>query len=420
MKRFDIGFSEAYRLAMANMPVLGETELPVPEAAGFVLASPVSARVDSPSVTASLKDGFAVVSNDLLSACPKRPASLEIIGCVAAGHHPDEAVGRGRAMRILTGAPLPPGADAVLAEEFSEVDGTRLLAYADALPGRNVQAAGDDVASGEILAESGSLVTPRLITRLTAGGVFRVRVRIKPKVGLLATGSEIILPGGRPARGKLFASNVAFQQAWLFGQGIETRVCAAGDSPDSIREAIGHLDRTCDVLITSGGAWKGERDLMVRVLDSLGWEMDFHRTRMGPGKSMAAGTLSGKPVFCLPGGPASNETAFTMIALPAVLKMAGHRHAPFLQLCGRLGKAVSGRIDWTQFVACELEAREPEPLLRPAKLKGRMGGMGRSPIVVVIPEGKEEIREGARVSFLCLDKSLFEWEISQTPSPFVA
>jgi molybdopterin molybdotransferase len=411
MSRYDIGFERAYTLALQNIRPIGETCLSVQKAAGYILAEPVTARVDSPSVDASLKDGYAVFSGDLREAGPACPVNLEIVGSVAAGGCMENSLAPGHAARILTGAPLPEGADAVLAEEFAEVEGRRLTAWADAGPGRNVQPAGDDVCAGEKLAAAGEAVTPRLVGRMTAGGVPQVRVYRKPKVGLLATGSEVLLPGSPMEEGKLYASNAALQRAWLETRGMAAELRAAPDAMEAIADAVRRLHTDCDVVLTSGGAWKGDRDLVVRALESLGWEMYFHRTRMGPGKSMAAGRLGEKPVFCLPGGPASNETAFLMIALPAVLKMAGFPSAPYLNLSGRLEAEITGRSDWTQFVACDVAAVHPEPLLRPARLKRRMGAMSRAPAIVRIPEGKERIPAGARVPFLCMERRIFEWPV---------
>ena len=411
MKRMDIGFELACQLALDNAFPIGVEQLELGDAVGCVLAEPVTARVNSPSVASSTKDGYAVFSGDTAAAGPDCPVTLEVIDHVAAGGRMKGAVKPGQTVRILTGAPIPDGADAVLAEEFADIGGKWITALADAGPGRNIQEAGADVALGEPLADAGRRVTPRLVGLFTAGGIETVRVFKKPRVGLLATGSEIELPGRPLTEGKLYASNVALQQAWLSEAGMAVELLSVPDAPADIADAVCRLHANCDVLLTSGGAWKGDRDLVVKVLEELGWEMSFHRTRMGPGKSLGAGRLNEKPVFCLPGGPASNEIAFTMVVFPALLKMAGLPTAPYLSLSGRLAEAVTGRSDWTQFIPCNIASIWPEIVLQPARRKSRMAGMNRTPAVFRIPEGVETIEAGARVKFLCLDRQVFEWPI---------
>ena len=429
MKQYDIGFDEAYRLAVGNAEPLGNETVLIQHAVGRVLAETAVANVNSPSVDASLKDGYAVISEDIAEAAPERPVELKVIDSVAAGGESGVRLTRGKVVRILSGAPLPDGATAVLAEEFTrefkEESGganksrskgkdapvTVITATNTAEPGRNVQPKGEDVTLGEELASAGTPVTPQIIGSLVAGGLSELPVFRKPRVGLLATGSEILLPGRPPVKGKLYASNIALQQAWLNSEGIETEVLISGDARDEIASAIEELHAACDVVITSGGAWKSDRDLVVKVMEALGWKMYFHRVRMGPGKPLGAGELKGKPVYILPGGPASNEAAFIMVVFPAVLKIAGYRRAPYLSLSGRLEREVRGQSEWTQFIQCEVPQVHPEIILRPKKMKSRLAAMSKTPAVVTIPEGVEALPAGSVVPFLCLDRAFMGWEI---------
>ncbi len=407
MKKYDISFDFAFQLAMENTRVVGAETINISAGVGRVLSSPVFAAVDSPTVDASLKDGFAVISSDLSGASESIPVKLDVIGYVAAGELAQQGVCPGTAMRILSGAPVPAGATAVLADEFTIRDGNHLHAFATAAQGRNILPKGSDVHCGEILGEKGRLLTPQLIGLLVAGGICDIEVYRKPKIGLLATGSEILLPGRPIAPGKLYASNAAFQQAWFNYIGFESTVAASGDSENAISDALVSMLGSCDVILTSGGAWKGDRDLVVKVLDGLGWKMLFHRVRMGPGKAVAMGFLKSKPVFCLPGGPASNEMAFMMIVFPAILKFSGYSHCPFICLTGRLEREITGQADWTQFIQCEIIQTHPEILLRPGKMKSRLAAMTRTHAIVKIPEGVERLPAGEQVPFICLNKDLF-------------
>ncbi|MFZ5569951.1 MAG: molybdopterin molybdotransferase MoeA [Thermodesulfobacteriota bacterium] len=407
MKRYDIGFQQALRLTLTHMPAPRKEILPILQAAGRICAEPVYSMVDSPSVDASIKDGFAVFSRDLTTASETAPVRLALSGRVAAGECSARKVLPGNALRILSGAPIPDGADAVLAEEFARTEGDTVLALADASKGRNILPQGADVKSGEILADAGMVITPPLTSLLVAGGIAAVPVFTHPRVGLLATGSEVLLPGRILEKGKLFASNVALQEAWLRTKKLETNLLHAADDGGAIQTAVADLLSRSDVVVTSGGAWKGDRDLIVKVLAAMGAEQIFHRVRMGPGKAVGLAILDGKPVFCLPGGPTSNEMAFLMIALPGILKMAGHSRFPYLRLTGALETPVNGQADWTQFVQCRIILQEDRALLRPEKLKSRLTGMFRTQALVEIPEGVTTLSAGQAVPYWCLDRSVF-------------
>jgi molybdopterin molybdotransferase len=407
VNKYDIGFDLAAQRALEIPLRIGSETINISQGVGRVLSSPVDAAVDSPTLDASLKDGYAIVSSDLAHASEASPVGLKIIGHCSAGDQTGLNVQPGTAVRILSGAPVPGGATAVLADEFTSKDGDLVRALATAEPGRNILLKGSDVSCGENLAQAGQMLTPQLIGLLVAGGICEVNVFRRPRIGLLATGSEILLPGSPITPGKLYASNAALQQAWFQCMGFETKVAASHDSEASIRNALTQMHASCDAIITSGGAWKGDRDLVVKVLNGLGWKMLFHRVRMGPGKAVAMGFLDSKPVFCLPGGPASNEMAFIMIVFPAILKYAGYAYSPYIGLTGRLEKEITGQKDWTQFVQCEIIQKEPEIILRPGKMKSRLAAMSRTHAIVKIPEGVESIPAGAQVPFICLNKDLF-------------
>jgi molybdopterin molybdotransferase len=309
-------------------------------------------------------------------------------------------------VRVLSGAPIPQGADAVLAEEFTQEQRGLVRATADAAPGRNILTKASEISEGEILVRTGEVFTPCKVGLAVAGGNEKVSVFRRPVVGLLATGNEVLLPGRRPETGKLFASNLAVQGAWLRSRSMTAVVRHAGDSFQSLTSSVECILSECDILITSGGAWKGDRDLIVKALDGLGWELIFHRVRLGPGKAVAMGILQGKPVFCLPGGPPSNEAAFLLIAFPSALRLAGYEGSPYPLLTGILDKDIGGQADWTQVVHCRA-AREGQSLrLTPLDLRQRLRPMTRADGLVLVPEGTELIPKGAAVEFLCLNDEI--------------
>ncbi len=402
-----IGFDEAFQLARTNVPILTEELRSTHEALGRTASRPIPARVDSPSVDASFKDGYAVRSGDVATATSSSSVELRLVGSVGAGESAKMVVGPKTAIRILSGAVIPKGADAVLAEEFTVNEGNIVRVFADAHSGRNILVRGTDVSAGEVLVQSGEKLTPAKIGILVAGGVTEVWVYRRPRVGLLATGDEVLLLDRPMNEGKVYASNIALQQSWLrsLGLGCSTGVC--GDSSDQLISYIKSTLSDLDVLITSGGAWTGDRDLVAKALDQLGWRPIFHRVRMGPGKAVRMGLLDGKPIFCLPGGPPSNEMAFFMIVLPALLRMSGCAKQPFPEFYGRLTQEVSGQSDWTQFVHCSVSTQESEFRVIPLDMTRRLSAMSRTQAIVKIPEGVERLDSQTVVPFTMVDGEYF-------------
>lgn len=407
-KKYNIGFDRAFQIAMTNTPLLSDESVTILDAVGRVVSRSIQATNSAPSVTSSLKDGFAIISEDIALAQPDHPVPLELIGRIEAGSDKIFHITSGKAVRILTGAAIPQGADAVLSEEFTTVKGNTIYACADSKKGRNIMAEGTDVQIGDLLISEGTEITPSAISCLVAGGITNVHVYKKPCTGLLATGDEILLPGAEFIKGKLFASNLALQKAWLKSKGFPTFFSISGDSFQQLSEEVLELHQKTDAIITSGGAWKGDRDLIVKVLDHLGWNKLFHRVRMGPGKAIGMGLLEGKPVFCLPGGPPSNEMAFLMIAFPAICKMAGYGNTPFVRLKGKLMSRVQGEPDWTQCIHTTIEKNKDEFFIHPIKFKSRLKSMAKAQAILVIPEGISEIDAGNTVNVHLLDHTIMK------------
>ena len=171
-----------------------------------------------------------------------------------------------------------------------------------------------------------------------------------PVVGIIGTGDEIVEPGKPLAEGKLYASNIMTLAGWCDKYKMKTRMTIIKDDHDAIFGALKILSDETDALITSGGAWMGDRDLVAQVLEGLGWKEVFHRIRIGPGKAVGFGTLNDKPVFILPGGPSSNLMGFLQIALPGLLALSGHANPGLPRINARLASELKGREpDWTDF-----------------------------------------------------------------------
>ncbi|MBK5102266.1 MAG: molybdopterin molybdotransferase MoeA, partial [Desulfobacteraceae bacterium] len=348
---------------------LPPVSLPVDEASGLVVAKDIVALVDCPSVPTSLKDGYAIISTDLQGASKPHPVRLKISGMATAGGDHDLVVETGSAVKVMTGAKIPAGADAVAAIEFISEEGGWVRCYRDAGPGKNILPQGTDVAKGSLIAAKGEVLTPAKTGFVAAGGIYTIQVHPRPRVGVIATGDEVVAPGKPLRPGQLYASNLVTLLSWLRHFRIQAEAAVVPDKDQEIRKSIETMLERVDVLLTSGGAWKSERDLTTRILAEMGGKTVFHRVRIGPGKAVALILLQGKAIFCLPGGPPSNEMAFLQIALPGLCHLAARLPVPFAFKTARLSAPVGGDIDWTQFVQARLEKKEGHWVVTPLKLK---------------------------------------------------
>ncbi len=394
-----IGYKQALQLSLDHVRVMPEETCLTMESLGRVASREIKAVVNLPSNNSSLKDGYALKSADIQWASPSNPVLLKVDGTCHAGQESSVEIVSGKAVRVMSGATIPKGADAVLAEEFSEFENGVVKVVADSHVGRNILWVGSDIRCGETLLNRGELITPSKAALLAAGGIMSLSLVKLPEIGLLATGDEIALLGKPLREGMVYASNVALQQAWLSSHGIGCNVEISGDSLDRLTGFIDAMTYQSDVIITSGGAWTGDRDLVTKALDRLNWKPVFHRVRMGPGKAVGMGLLREKPVFCLPGGPPSNEMAFLMIVLPAISIMLGRRSHFIPRIPGLLSETLEGQIDWTQFAHCDISMVDGEYHLRPLDMSRRLTTMGRAQAVVEIPEGVSKLECGTKVIF---------------------
>ncbi len=328
-----ITVEEALERVLAHLTPLKAEEVCLEEALGRVLAEDVVAEEDIPPFRNAAMDGYAVRGEEVAQAREDAPVRLRVVGEVAAGETPTVAVEPGTAVRIMTGAPLPAGADTVVPFEQTdegmpkvEMEPGWVRILEAVRPGKNIRQAGEDVHRGERVLERGIRLRPQEVGLLASLGRTRVRVTRKPRVAILATGSELVEPGRPLPPGKIRNSNAYSNYA---------QVLACGGEPlrlpiarDRISEISARLDRGlawgADLFITSGGVSAGEYDLVKKVLASRG-NISFWRVRMQPGRPMAFGEIEGVPLLGLPGNPVSSMVAFILFARPAILKMLGQR-----------------------------------------------------------------------------------------------
>jgi molybdopterin molybdotransferase len=394
-----VGFDDARELVLRSVSPLPGQQVLLAEAAGLVLAARAAARVDSPSVDASARDGFAVTAADLEQGDPEAGVKLPVVGSATAGTPWPGELTPGQAVRITTGAPLPAGADAVVMSELCEDAGDEVLVRDRPGVGRNVIPRGNDVGTGDPVAAAGDAISPGLAGLLAAAGIDRVEAVPLPRVALLAVGDEVVAPGQELGEGQLYASNLAFLDAWLGRLGIEHTAAVAPDRQGALAQVIADaIGRGAQAVITSGGAWSSHRDLVLPALGDLGWTQVFHRVRMGPGTGTAFGTLDGRPLFCLPGGPPSSAIGFLELALPGLLKMAGHEGPTLPVVRARLSAPAEGRRPgWTEFAQGRLDRDDQGLTVEPLQSGSRLKRIAAADCLIRIPEGADRIERGTRI-----------------------
>ncbi len=297
------------------------------DAVGLVLAEDVTAAVDLPGFDNSSMDGYAVQSRSLDGA-DTRPVGLRIVGEVAAGGAGAVAVGPGEAVRIMTGAPLPAGADGVIPVE--ETDGAAdgvVTCRASVAPGQFVRRRGEDVRAGSVVAHTGDVVGPRLVALIAASGHGECVVHRRPHVVVVSTGDELVAPGRPLGPGQIHDSNSVMLQTAAVAAGATAEIrSAVGDTDAELLAALGDVVARADAVVTSGGVSMGAYDVVKSALRHKG--VDFVRVAMQPGKPQGFGFVMGSagervPLFALPGNPVSSYVSFELFVRPALRRMMG-------------------------------------------------------------------------------------------------
>jgi molybdopterin molybdotransferase len=315
-----LSVEEALEAIVARVSVLGTERVEVLSALGRVLAEPVVSRREIPPWPNSSMDGYAVRAEDTA-----RGAALAVVGRVEAGGLPARVVGRGEAMRIFTGAPLPEGADTVVPQEDVEATGGR-IALRDTLErAAYVRQRGEDVRIGDRVLEPGTVLTAAEIGLLATLGFGQVRVHRRPRVAILSTGNELADLGTEPGPGQIPNTNTYTLMAQVLEAGAEpVSLGVARDRLEAIEERI-RASRDADVLVSSAGVSVGELDLVRDALTRAGAALHLWQVSMRPGKPITFGSLGERPVFGLPGNPVSAMVTFELFVRPALLKMGGRR-----------------------------------------------------------------------------------------------
>ena len=301
-------------------------ELTLLDAQGLLLAENITADFPLPSFDNSAMDGYAVRAVDTRDASRDEPLRLQVVGDVAAGAKTRSGMGPGLAMRIMTGAPIPAGADAVIPLEDTDRGLARVSIFRPARTGECVRRAGEDIGAGDPALGAGAALGPQQLGLLAALGRDRVTVRPRPRVIILSTGSELIEVGKRPSFGEVIDSNSYMIAAAAKDAGADARrIGIVIDDHAKLLDALESQLLRADVLVTTGGVSMGAYDVVKEALTELG-TVEFTRVAMQPGKPQGFGHIGDKiPIFCLPGNPVSSLVSFEAFVRPAIRKLLGKR-----------------------------------------------------------------------------------------------
>lgn len=313
--------AEALQRVLAGAAPLGIETVPLNEGLGRVLAEDITAQRTQPPADVSAMDGYAVRAADVASA----PATLAVIGEVAAGHPFEGEVKVGEAARIFTGGLMPQGADTVVVQELAKRDGDTVSFDRPTAKGRNVRARGIDFAQGQVLLRQGQRLTDRDLMLSAAMNQPRLPVHRRPKVAIIGTGDELVVPGTTPEAGQIVYSNGYALAALAESEGAEARDFGiARDTLDDIRAATkAARDWGTDILVTTGGASVGEHDLVQKALQAEGLDLSFWRVALRPGKPMMHGRLGDLQVLGLPGNPVSSYVCAFLFLVPLIRRLSG-------------------------------------------------------------------------------------------------
>ncbi len=317
-----ITFQEAQKLVLNNASILPAEEENVHHIFRQILAEDVEAEAPLPSFSNSAMDGFAVCSKDTGT----EGRILKVVACVKAGDSPFLKVKKGEAVKIMTGAPLPEGTDAVIMKEHTEEKKSGVEIKKSVKKGENIRYRGEEIKKGQTALKKGHVLNPASLGFLISLGRKSVRVYKKPNVSILVTGSELMAPGSKLDSGQIWESNSALLGATLHEGGFKSRFLGiARDRMEDLEVLLEKGLNSSDVLIVSGGISVGDYDLVRNVLEKLEVKKIFWRVAVKPGKPTYFGEKDGKLVFGLPGNPASVLVTFLEFVRPALLKMMGYK-----------------------------------------------------------------------------------------------
>jgi molybdopterin molybdotransferase len=389
---------------LSGIRPVGTEVIPLAQATGRILAEDLAARVSHPPVAVSAMDGYAVRAADIAQV----PRKLDVIGLSAAGSAFTGTVGAGQCIRIFTGAPLPQGADAVIMQENTRKDGRVVEILTTAAAGRHVRPEGLDFKTGDVLIPAGTIMGGRSIGLAAAMNVPNLVVRRKPRIAILSTGDEIVLPGDQPGPAQIVGSNGPGLAAMVTALGAEAiHLGIAKDTRESLDSMI-KAAAGADMLVTTGGASVGDYDLVQDALKDAGMNLGFYKVAMRPGKPLMFGDMKGVPVLGLPGNPVSAMVCSIIFLEPAIRALTG-RSTVTQAINAILGRDLGPNDERMEFMRASLE-RTDDGLVVALPFEQQdsavLSGLARANCLLVRPPHAPTAQMGEMVQVIPLPPTL--------------
>lgn len=406
--------AEASERILAEIRPLDAERVPLRQALGRVCAEDISATVTMPPWSNSSMDGYALRSADITPVMSGERVKLKVVATIAAGGFAPRALRRGEAMRIMTGAPVPEGADSVIRKEDTDGGKKTVEIRAARDVWKNIRPAGEDFQRGDVLARRGNPVRPALIGVLASTGVRKVSVFKRPRVAIISSGNELVelddFDEVEAARKIVSTNGYTLVALTRVAGGIPLDLGIAEDTPASLKRKLRQA-KGCDLILTSAGVSVGDLDHARDVFADLGGDQKFWRVKMRPGAPLAFGMLEDVPWLGLSGNPVSAMVSFELFVRPALRKMQGHA-APFRRTVPvKIEEEIKTGAKLTHFLRAIVTRREDGSLT--ARLTGpqssaALTSMAKANALLIVPESSQKVARGSQLNALMLDQSLEE------------
>jgi len=396
-----LAYETALKRVLDTTRTLGTEIISLRDSLGRVLSAPVCAKITQPPFDGSAMDGYAVIASDVFDG-----ATLKRIGESQAGAGFDGQVYSGQCVRIFTGAPMPKGADAVVMQEQTSVNGDEISFEKPPETGQNVRPMGQDFIQGDKLLDPGTALNPAAIALVAAANVPEVEVFKRPQIAFLATGDELVSPGSIMKPGQIVSSN-GFALGALFS-GMAQKILDLGSAPDNeaaLKEKFSEaLNGTADIIISTGGASVGDHDLVLPVLKSLGAEIDFWKIAIRPGKPIIFAKSNDKLIFALPGNPVSAYVCAVSVVIPAIRAICGHEEPGPKSLALPLGAPMAANGFRRHFMRGKIVEIDGRSHVMPISQtdSSHLSSLSKADVLLVALENSGELKQGSIVQTIPL------------------
>ena len=400
-----IPVQEALDKILTKIQFKGVEKIPLDQALGRVMAEDVVSRINNPPLDNSAMDGYALIAGDIQSATPENPVKLEMVEEIAAGYTAKGTLKPGQTMRIMTGAPIPPGADAVLMQEDTQKDGDSILCLDRADVEENIRRAGEDIKIGESVLKKGTTLSPAHIGMLAVIGRSQIAVGQRPTVAILSTGDEILELDETPEGPLIFNSNGHMLAAQIKSAGgIPVYLGIAKDTEEDLMEKFAWALKA-DIVVSSGGVSVGDYDLVKSTLQKMGQEMLFWKVAMKPGKPLAFGRIGKTPIFGLPGNPVSSFVSFEQFVRPSLRKVLGCSDLSHKTVQAKLTRTIYKKPGRLHFLSSIVSWANGEYTVTPAGEQGSgiLKSAANANGLLIFPLEAEEIKQGQEVAVQLLE-----------------